>query len=162
MMATRSAVKSASWKVWLMIPTGNKIFPLKCYGKCNRRQSKASGSKGFAVTRRESRSQIQWFLSTYHTIGHFLPGYCCFPDTTLWCFANNCKNLEISGAVVNIFTREMMLALHFNHCTTKDILSAMNNSICPMGSCSSEKRWMLSSHLLLTCLPWHSTLYKFS
>lgn len=164
MMTTYPAIKSASWEgissVWLMIPVCTRIFPSACYGKCNGSQPKASGFRGLARTTRESRPHFQWFLSAY-AVGHFLPGFCCFPDATLYFFANDCKNAEICGVVVNIFKRERTLALCINNCTTKDILSAMISSNCATDSCSSERRSMLSSHLLLTCLPWCSTFSKF-
>lgn len=142
-MTTCSAIKSASWEcissVWLMIPLCNRIFPLKCYQKCNRRKSEGSGFKILERTRRESRSPIQWFLSIYHMISHFLPGYCYFAATPLCCFTNDCKNAEICEVVVNFFTRERTLALHINHCRNKNILCVMISSTCPTGSCSSER-----------------------
>lgn len=142
-MTTCSAIKSTSWEcissVWLMIPPCNRIFPCKCYGKCSRRQSKVSGFKILERKKTESRSQIQWFLSIYHMISNFLPGYCCF-EATPWCyFSNDWKNAEICEMVVNFFTRERTLALHISHCRAKNILSVMIRSSCPTGSCSSER-----------------------
>lgn len=143
MMTTCSAIKSASWEcvssVWLMIPLCNRIFPLKCYGKCNRRLPKVSGFKILEGTRRESRPQIQWFLSLYHKISHFLPGYCCFAATLWCCFSNDYKNAEILEVVINFFARERTLALHISHCRTKNTLSVMVSSSCPTGSCTSER-----------------------
>lgn len=139
-----SAIKSASWErnssVWLMIPLCNRIFQLKCYGKCNRRPSKVSEFQILEETKIEPRSQIQWFLSIYHMISHFLSG-CCWIAATPWrYFSNDCKNAEICEVVVNFFMRERTLALHINHCRTTNILSVMISNSCPTGSCSIERR----------------------
>lgn len=51
----------------------NRIYPLECYGKCNGRQSKVSGFKGLAETRKESGSQISVIPFTLSHELSFLP-----------------------------------------------------------------------------------------
>lgn len=82
---------------------------------------------------------MQMVISCLSIAVYWILPFAVFPKTA---------EMQSFGVTSNIFIRERTLVLCMNPCTTRDILRALLSSICLTGI--SERRRMLSSHLLLT------------
>lgn len=142
MMRTCSVIKPASREsislTWLMICMYNRIFPLECYEKCNGRQSKASGFKGLAGTRKESGSQISMIPFTLSRELSFLPVIFIFQILICAALPMIAKML-ICVVAFNIFTREITLALCINHWANQNILSGKS---VPLWAAAVKGHWL--------------------